>query len=213
MFTIDLLKGRGIPVKSRPEGIAIGTVTFAVPTIIAIVVLGSYLKNTVAISIRKQEIANYETKIGELSDAVKLKESFEKEKNLISSCLSEVSTSIGRHTQWSPVLVMLVKNIPDSVVLAELQAGQHFIKKEVPAEDDPEEMVDIAVPVRTLQINLFASPGSNCDKAIRDFRDRLRFSDLLGPMLEDIKVSQGFDTFQGRDVLSYEIDCIFQPGL
>ena len=40
MFDIDLLKGQGIPIRSRPEGVAVAIVTVAVPVIIAIVMFG-----------------------------------------------------------------------------------------------------------------------------------------------------------------------------
>lgn len=213
MFTIDLLKGEGLPAKSRPEGIAIATTTLAVPVIIAIVMFGLYLRNKIIISIQKQEIVNYETKIDKLSDAVELQKSFENEKNAVSSCLSEVSTSISKHTQWSPVLTTLVKNMPDSVVLTELNVSQSSVKRKVPKKDDPKKMIDISVPVRTLQINVCGSPQSNCDKAVRDFRDRLHSSAFLGPKLENIRVSQRFGTLESRDVVFYQIDCIFKPEL
>ena len=213
MFTIDLLKGQGVPAKSRPEGIAIAAAALAVPIIIAIVMFGLYLRNKIIISIQKQTIVNYETKIDELSDAVELQKSFENEKNAISSCLSEISTSLDRHTQWSPVLTALVKNMPDSVVLTDLEVKQSSVKRKVPKKDDPKKMIDISVPVRTLRINVCGSPQSNCDKAVRDFRDRLRSSALLGPKLENIRVSQRFGTLESRDVVSYQIECIFKPGL
>ncbi len=213
MFTIDLLKGEGLPAKSRPEGIAIAATTLAVPVIIAIVMFGFYLRNKIIISIQKQTIVSYETKIDELSDAVELQKTFENEKNAVSNCLSEVSTSISRHTQWSPVLTTLVKNMPDSVVLTELKVKQSSVKRKVPKKDDPKKMIDISVPVRTLQINVCGSPQSNCDKAVRDFRDRLRSSAFLGPKLENIRVSQRFGTLESRDVVFYQIDCIFKPEL
>ena len=213
MFTIDLLKGEGIPAKSRPEGIAIAAATLAVPVIIAIVMFGLYLRNRIIISIQKQAIVNYETKIVELSDAVELQKSFEKEKAVIGSALSEVKSSIGRHTQWTPVLATLVENMPDLLVLTELRVKQNSVKIKVPKKDDPQKMVDISVPVRTLQMSVSGRPGDNCDEAVRDFKDRLRSSALLGPKLEDIRVSQEFDTLEGRDVISYEIDCIFKPEL
>ncbi|MHC4461123.1 MAG: hypothetical protein ACYS6W_00580 [Planctomycetota bacterium] len=213
MFTIDLLKGQGVPAKSRPEGIAIAAATLVVPIIIAIVMLGLYLRNRIIISIKKQAIVNYETRIGGLSDAVELQKSFENEKNAISNCLSEVATSIGRHTQWSPVLKTLVKNMPDSVVLTDLEVKQGSVKRKVPKKDDPTKMIDISVPVRTLQLNVCGSPQSNCDKAVRGFRERLRSSTLLGPKLENIRVSQRFSTLQNQEVVSYQIECVFKPGL
>lgn len=213
MFTIDLLKGQGIPAKSRPEGIAIAAATLVVPIIIAIVMLGLYLRNKIIISIKKQAIVNYETRIGGLSDAVELQKSFENEKNAIGNCLSEVATSISRHAQWSPVLTTLVKNLPDSVVLTDLEVKQGSVKRKVPKKDDPTKMIDISVPVRTLQINVCGSPQSNCDKAVRGFRERLRSSTLLAPKLENIRVSQRFGTLQNQEVVSYQIECTFKPGL
>jgi len=213
MFTIDLLKGEGLPAKSGPEGIAIAATTLAVPVIIAIVMFGFYLHNKIIISIQKQAIVNYKTRINELSDAVELQKSFENEKNAVNSFLSEVSTSIGRHTQWSPVLATLVKNMPDSVVLTELEAKQSSVRRKVPKKNEPQKMIDISVPVRTLWINVCGSPQSNCDKAVRDFRDRLRSSTFLGPKLENIRVSRRFGTLENQDVVFYQIDCIFKPEL
>ncbi len=213
MFTIDLLKGQCIPAKSRPEGIAIAAATFAVPIIIAIVMFGFYVSNIINISIQKREVVRYKKKIDELSDAIELQESFEKEKQVISSCLTEVSSSIAGHTQWSPVLMTLVENMPDSVVLTSLEVKQRFIKRKVPKKDDPQKKTTISVPVRTLHVSICGSSQTSYDRAVRDFGDRLRSSALLGPRLEDIRVSQGFDMLQNQDVVSYGIDCVFKPGL
>ncbi len=54
MFTIDLLKGEGVPVKSGPGGITIAVVTLVVPIVIAIVMLGLYLSNIINISVQTQ---------------------------------------------------------------------------------------------------------------------------------------------------------------
>ena len=213
MFTIDLLKGQGIPAKSRPEGIAITVVSFVVPIIIAIVMLGFYLSNRIVISVQKQEIANYEASIGKLADAVKLQESFEKERSLISNCLLEVSSSINKHPQWSPILVTLAETLPDSLVLTRLEVKQTSVRKRVPQKNDPKKTMDISVPVKTLQMSVSGNPMFNCDKAIRDFKDSLRSSDSLGPKLENIKVSQKAETLEDQDVISYEINCIFKPVL
>jgi len=213
MFTIDLLKGECIPRKSTPESIATAVTAVVVPLIIAIAMFGFYVRNKIVISIQKHTIVNYETKIDELSDAIKLQKSFEKEKDTYSSCLSEVSSGLGRHTQWSPVLVTVVKNIPESVVLTGLEVKQGSIRRKVRQKDDPKKMVDTFVPVRTLQMTVAGRPQSNCDQAIRNFSDRLRSSSLLGPKLENIRISQALGTLEGQDVVSYQIDCIFKPEL
>jgi len=213
MFTIDLLHGQGIPIKSGPGGVAIAATAFAVPIIITITMLGYYLHTRIIMSIQKQGIINYEAKIGELSEAVERQESFEKEGNVIRSCLSEVSSSIGRHTQWSPVLITLVENMPGPVLLTELSVERSSLKRKVPQKNDPKKMINISVPVRTLHMRVCGSLQSNSDEAIKDFRDRLCSSSWLGSRLENISVSQEFGMLDGRDVVFYEIDCVFKPGL
>ncbi len=213
MFTIDLLKGEGIPVKSGPGGITIAVVALVVPIVIAIVMLGLYLSNIINISVQKQEVVRYEKKIDKLSEAMEMQKSFEEKKNIYSNSLSEVSSSIGRHTQWSPVLAVLLKSMPDSIVLTKLEAKQDSVRKKVPQKDNPKKMTNISIPIRTLHIGVCGSPQSNSDRAVRNFGYRLRSSALLEPKLKDIKVSQGFDTLENQDVVSYEINCIFKPEL
>ncbi len=213
MFTIDLLKGQGIPVKSGPGGITIAVVALAVPIVIAIAMFSLYLSNIINVSVQKQEIVRYEKQIEELSDALEMQKSFEEKKTIYSNSLSEVSSSIGKHIQWSPILAVLQKSLPDSMVLTKLEVKQDFVRKKVPQKKDPKKMTDISIPVRTLCIGVCRSPRSEGDSAIRNFEYRLRSSALLGPKLKDIKVSQGFDTLERQDVVSYEIDCVFKPEL
>jgi Tfp pilus assembly protein PilN len=213
MFTIDLLKGQGIPMKSRPGGIAISAVAVAAPVIIAIVMLGIYLHKKIIISVNKQDIARQEAEIDKLSDLIKQLEGLEKEKAACGECLSEVKSSTGRYAQWSPVLATVVENMPGSVMLTGLEVKQHSIKRKVPKKEDPKKTVDIDVPVRTLTMSVCASAQSDGDKAVRDFQARLRSSAFLGPKLENITVSQEAGTLDKQDVVIYEINCIFKPGL
>ncbi len=213
MFTIDLLKGQGIPTKSRPEGIVIASVALAVPIIIAIAMISFYLRNSIIISIKKNDIVNYEAKVSKLSDAVKLQKTIEKEKIIYSGCLSEVKSSIGRHAQWSPILETLVQNIPDSVVLEKLSIAQSSVRRKVPQKDNPKTMVDITIPIRTLHMSVYGSSRTDCGEAVREFRNRLWSSSVLGPKLENIRVSQKSARIESKDVISYEIDCVFKPEM
>jgi Tfp pilus assembly protein PilN len=213
MFTIDLLKGQGVPIKSSPKNVAFGASAAVVPIIVAIAMFGFYVRNRIFMSVQESAIANQEARIAEMSDAVNVQKSFEEEKSSYSNCLSEVKNCFSRHTQWSPVLVTLVKNMPDSVVLTALDVKQRAVKKKVPKKDDPSKVDMVSVPVRTLQMTVAARPQSKSDKEIRSFSEYLRSSSMLSSRLEDIRVSQGESMLDGRSVVSYQIDCIFKPGL
>jgi Tfp pilus assembly protein PilN len=212
MFTIDLLNGQAIPLKSKPGSLAIIVISVAMPVAVAAGMLSFYQRNKIVMSVKKQEIAECQAEIDKLSDAVELQRVLEKKKTAYGSCLSEVKSSIKRHTQWSPVLTTLMDNIPDSVVLNSLAVEHDTVKKKVPKENNPKKMVDIDVLVRILRLTVSGGQQSDNDKAVRDFRDRIRASTFLGPKLEKIGVSQKSETRDGQDVVSYEISCVLKPG-
>ncbi|MHC4060638.1 MAG: hypothetical protein ACYSUC_05730 [Planctomycetota bacterium] len=212
MFTTDLLNGQGIPVRSGPERVTVATVAVGVPVVIAIIMLGWYLSNNITVSVTRQALANYEARTKELADAIESQMSFEKEREVIYNCLSEVSTCIGKHSQWSPVLEAVVQNLPDAVVLTRLEAKQDSTKIKAAPKGDGRQTVDISVPLRTLRMTVSGNPQYG-DKAVRDLRDRLRLSTVLGSKLQDIDITQKPDKLDGRDAVSYEINCFFKPGL
>jgi Tfp pilus assembly protein PilN len=213
MFKIDLLKGQGLPLKSSSGGIAIVAVTIAVPLYILIIMFGFHVNDITYMAIREQEIGRCQSGIAKLSDAVRMQESLEKEKILYDACLSEVKSSIGKYVQWSPVLVTMVENMPNSVMLTELEVRQDSVRRKVPKPDNPQEMIEATVPVNILRMSISGGPQYDCNKEVRDFQDRLQSSAFLGPKLENIVVSRESETLKGRDVASYEIDCVFKPRL
>ncbi len=56
MFTIDLLNGQAIPLKSKPGSLAIIAVTVAIPIAVAIGMLSFYMQNKIVVSLKKQEV-------------------------------------------------------------------------------------------------------------------------------------------------------------
>jgi Tfp pilus assembly protein PilN len=210
MFTIDLLKGQAIPLKSKPGSLAIIVISVAIPIIIAAGMLSFYHRNKIILAVKEQEITKCQAGVDKLSYAVELQKALEKKKISYGSCLSEVKSSIKRHTQWSPVLTTLMENIPDSVVLNSLSVEHNTVKKKAPKKDNPNKMVDVDVLVRTLRLSVIGGDQTSSDEAVRDFRDRLRSSEFLGPRLENIGVSQKSETQNGREVVSYEISCVLK---
>jgi Tfp pilus assembly protein PilN len=213
MFTIDLLKGQGVPLKSSPGGIAITAVTIAIPLYVLLIMFGLYANDESYMSVKEQEITRCQSEIERLSDVVKQHESLEKQKVIYRNCLSEVKSSLGKYIQWSPVLVTLVENMPNSVMLTGLEVRQDSIRKKVPSPGNPKEMVDGSVPVNVLSLSVSGGPRYDCNKEVRDFQDRLQSSAFLSPQLENIVVSRESETLEGKDIASYEIECVFKPRM
>jgi len=215
MFEIDLLKGRGIPPRTRPEGIVAAAVTFVVPVIATVAMLGLFLTNSIRIRTQRSQLANYERQTAKLSEALESKRAFEQQKQTINRFLSEVSSALNRHTQWSDILVTVVENMPESMILTGLEVKQNTIKKKIRKETaEGQKETTVSVPLRTLRISVGGKSGYNCDQAVRDFSERLRSSDVLDSKLQDVRVAKGGSrAHQFTDLVSYEIDCIFKPPL
>jgi hypothetical protein len=213
MFTIDLLKKGGIPVRSDPDNIAVTMVMLEVPLFIAIMMVGCYLNNSVIISIQKQKIMHYTQKISQLSEAAALQDAFDKEKENIDGCISEVSANINKHTQWTPFLVEIVKIMPDSILLTGIDVKQDEIKKKAPSKTKGGGTTEVSIPVKIMQIRVCEKTSTDGGQSVRDFQDSLRSSAVFGPRLDNINISQGVDAYKGQDVVSYQIDCTFKPQL
>ena len=211
LFTIDLLKGRGIPVKRGPAGIVITAVTAIVPVVLVIMIFGFRSQDKVLMSLKKQEIESLEQKINRLSGDVEDQKVLEQEKIQASQCISEVNSLIKKYTPWSPILTTIIENMPGSVVLTGLNVKLDSVEKEVPKPDEPQKKIKINVPVNKLSLTVSDQGQGNCDEAVRDFQDRLRSSPVLGPLLAKIDVSHKTDNLEGKAVVSYTIDCLFKP--
>ncbi len=210
MFKIDLLKGQGIPIKSRPEGVAIGSVAVTIPIIIGMMMFGIYINNTIAMGIQQKSSVNYKTKTKELSEAVELKKSFDQEVKVLDSCMQEITKMIGRHTQVTPLLVDIAKHIPESTLMTNLQLSMRTVKLQKPTKADPKKKVKVDVPIRTLKITLCCKDNSDCDDEVRSFKEQLYQSPAFGPRLENILVSQEMEKLDEKDVVCYQINCIFK---
>ena len=125
--------------------------------------------------------------------------------------LGDVKTALIGRTQWSPVLATVIDCMPDSLILSRLEARQNLVRRRIPAQNDPGATIDIDVPVRALQIDVYGYEEQTAYRAVRDFQERLRSSALLAPRLDALTVSQEAQTLNGRDVVSYELSCVFKP--
>ena len=151
-----------------------------------------------------------EEKTDKLSDAVKLKKSLENKKVFYKTCLTEVKSSIGKFNQWSPVLTTLVEEMPSSVVLTNLTVELDSVEREVPKKDNPKKKVKINVPVTKLILKVNNQGFKDCGEEVKEFKDRLYASSVLGPRLQGIASSQKSERVDGKETVSYEIECMFK---
>jgi Tfp pilus assembly protein PilN len=212
MYTVDLLKGRCIPTRSSPKLAVLTAGVVAVPAFAAVFFLGCFLNNQLLMAAQRRGISKYQTMIDDLANSERQLSLRKRQADAVEDLL-DVATAVAQYTQWSPVLETLVESMPDSLILTGLEVSERPVRKKVPRPDDPKKSVEVSVPARTLRVRLTGGTETGCDRQVRRLTDRLRVSAAMKALLDDVRVSQGFDQFEGRRAVSYQIDCIFKPGL
>ncbi len=211
IFTIDLLKGQGIPQKNDTGGMLIMMITAILPVFFGVFLYYLYNNSKVATRIKQNDVLKLEENISELSGAVTIKRNLEKRKFFYNSCLSEVKSSIGKYKQWSPVLAILIEEMPSSVQLKNLEVDHEKVRKNTSGTIDPFNSTDIEVTKLVLKITN-KEQGDYLEQ-VKDFRNRLYASSELGSKLENITFSREANQNNGIETVSYKIECIFKPEI
>ena len=212
MYEIDLLQGEGIPIRSRPGGIAFACMVIAVPLILGAAMATIYMEHRVAVSVQSRQLSRLRQAAASLAPALEAKWSLEAEKTQAVRVLSDVKTALARHTQWSPVMATVIDCLPGGLILTRLGATRDLVRRQVPDRNDPERIIDVSVPVCSLQICVAGHNEDIAYRAVREFQDRLRSSDDLGSRIDAMTVSQESQSLDGQPAVSYELNCTFKPS-
>jgi len=213
MHTIDLLKGQGIPAKTTIGSAAMVVVMVVVPILAVAGIVDRYMQNKTDIEIQQQAITKEEATIEDFADAVKFKESLEREQIAINSKLSEVSSSLGNYIQWSPVLDTLAKYMPAKMVMSSLSAGSKSERKQVASEENPAQKVNVTIVKRTLILDISGSQQLDYGSMVQTYANDLKKSPELGPKLDgDIEVSQNRGSAGDINTVSYTMNLVFKSG-
>ena len=210
MYEIDLLKGEGVPIRSRPGGIAFACLVIAVPLIVGAAMASIYMEHRVATSVQSQQLIRLRRMIAALSPALETKRTLENRQAANRHLLGDIRTALSGYTQWSPVLTTVIDCMPDALILTKIEATRHSVRREVPLPDNPKATTEIVVPVRALQIGVCGYDEQSAYRAVRTFQDRLRATPVLGPRIDTVTVSQQSQVLNGKQVVSYELNCAFQ---
>jgi hypothetical protein len=212
MHTIDLLKGQGIPAKTTLGSAAMVIVMVAVPILAAAGMVDRYLQNKTDIEIKQQQIAVEQATVEKFADAMKFKESLEKRQNAVDSELSEVSSCLGNFVQWSPVLETLARYMPSQMVMSGLRAESTSERRPITSQSNPNRRVNITVSRRMLVLDISGSELRDYGDVVQSYANRLKSSQVLGPKLEDIEVSQKPGAAGDLKTVSYTMNLMFKSG-
>jgi hypothetical protein len=207
MHTIDLLRGQGIPAKTTLGSVLMIIVIIAVPILAAAWMVDRYIQDDTEIGISQAKIDKAQETIKQFAGAVKSREALLNQQKAVRSKLSEVSSYIGRHIQWSPVLITLVENMPRGMVMNALKADSTIERQKVAGENEPKSTIK-----RKLIIDISGTERRDYNDDIEKYSKSLKSSPELGPKLEKIEFSQKPGTSGDINIVSYTMNLLFKPG-
>jgi hypothetical protein len=209
MLTIDLLKGQGIPIKSRPGGAALLALVIAVPVVTCLLLYGEYQNDRIEHKSLKTQWSNLDMRILDLRAGVKSQESDLGEISNLNACLAEVHDTLLQHVQWTPVFRALVDNLPETLYFEYLNVKTVTEKKDVPKRNEPTQIVTIEVPRNILFIGTYSNLGEKQNEKVLEYIRKLNSLESLKDVVETIRLLAE-ETDNDKEIVRYSMECIFK---
>ncbi|MBN1125856.1 MAG: hypothetical protein JXA82_12675 [Sedimentisphaerales bacterium] len=211
MFTIDLLKGSGVPLHSNPLRTAMRSIPFMIPLFLIVALTSQYLHNNTLLAVGRSNLENMQMQILRCRDDMTAYEQYMQQITQTRNRLREVAGAIDRHIQWSDVIRALSENLPDRIAIQQLDLKRSASRKKVSDKDNPEKLLTQTIINRTLLIWVYGPQSTQTDRAVQEFLQKLQSSSVLLPMIEDIRISSRYEEEIDETVVAvYEIECLFK---
>lgn len=210
MFAIDLLKGKGLPQKLDVRK----SVLKAVPILIPLLAIGafaaSYHRDTVALRAQQQALVSNQRQIEQYSeDVIKYNKVDTRIKGL-EKCIKDISKALSYRIQVSGLLTELVRALPESIFIFEMNMSRDAFNKKI-QQDDSAEIKQRLVVHRQLKLVVCGYNPEKSDIAVQNYVNELETSSLMNDLFVEIKPSarrQG--QIDDRSAIYYEIDCVLR---
>jgi hypothetical protein len=212
MFTIDLLKGTGVPIKNSPGAVALKALPFVLPLVVAVYLIGSFQLNRMVIAMEQSGIDKTQDKLTEYAADIQQARQWNRATDQVRKNLAEVTRGLGRHIQWSRTLQILVEQMPESIGLKEIKLARSTTREKMTDPQDSQKQVDKMVIHRILTVVLYGAPSWETDEAVQQYLTRLEQTPEIKRRMRDIRiVSQQSEELNGKPFTIHTIECEIQP--
>lgn len=209
MYQINMLKGRQLP-DNHWAGIMLTGITFLIPIVLAFAISIGYFNDRATLNAQEEKLTDYEFQLREMEDAKNRVDSVVLENQKMSAVLSDVSEFLGRHTQWTDILLAISNNLPDTLLVNELNVTHKTVTRTVDQKYGNKK-INILIPARTLVVSLYSVSGDGDDAAVRNLQRSLAESPPFQKRVKDVIIAvREPDTIDGKDVVRYELNCILK---
>ncbi len=212
MFTIDLLKGKGVPIRSNPGTAALKVIPFLLPLILGLYWVGTFQYNNTVMASERAGMEKMQEKIKEYSTDIQQVRQWISATEQTRKNLAEVSRGLGRHLQWSETLRAVAECMPESIALKEISLSRSSAKKRMADPKNPSKQISRTIIKRILTIRVYGKPSWETDEAVQQYLQQLHQSPAFMRIMQDIKaVSRQSDQIKDQAVTVHVIECTVKP--
>ena len=211
MFTIDLLKGQGVPAKANLKLLALVTGAFGILIISVVFMFGSFVNNRIALVTQKRVLKRYDGRFEGLRAALDERKVLAVRRENLNSCLTEISDTLKHETQWSDFLEVFSRHLPENVVVDRLEVRVSQNRMQVPNRTNPEKQIIVSVPARSVLVSLHCEPIYDGDCVVRDFQRELMNTETFRKNVKSVVIaSREPAVVRDREVIKCQLNCVFK---
>lgn len=207
MFSIDLLKGKGLPHKTSPKRVLAKAVPFIVPVLLVAAWALSYQSDCAKAASHKAVIDENQLVVEAQAKNVKSYQQVNSQINRLDHCLNDLNAGLNYRVQVSDLLVAFIETLPDDIFIDEIEFDRKptMEKRKDPKTNDITQYLSIN---RQLNLMLCRYDTDGDDQMVWDYIDALKQTEVLVPVFKDFKMtSQQQGMVDGRSATYYQIEC------
>ena len=210
MFSIDLLKGKGLPEKIDLKRSVLKALPILIPALAVMVFASTYQRDRAVLQTQQQALSSNQQQLEEFAKDIAEYNKVDTRIKGMKKCLKDISKAMSYRLQVSQVFVELVQSLPENIFVYEMKMDRNSVQEKVQQPGSGEVKQRLVIR-RKLKLVLCGYDGDQGDAAVQEYINTLKESALLSEIFTEMKPSarqQG--EVDGRPAIYYEIECVLR---
>ncbi|MCD6174897.1 MAG: hypothetical protein J7K65_03905 [Planctomycetes bacterium] len=210
MFSIDLLKGKGLPETIDLKRSALKALPILIPVLAVTLFASAYQHDRALLRDQRQILSSNQQQLALHTEDIAEYNKINSKIKGMQKCLNDISKAMTYRVQVSEVFVELSQALPENIFVYEINLDRKSVQEKI-QNPDSGEVTQRLVVRRKLNLVLCGYDADRSDTAVQEYVNALKQSPLLAKIFLEIKPSarqQG--EVEGRPAIYYEIECILR---
>ncbi len=210
MFSIDLLKGKGLPETIDLKRSILKALPILIPALAVTLFASAYQHDKASLRDQRQILSSNQQQLALHTEDIAEYNKIDLKIKGMQKCLNDISKAMTYRVQVSEVFVELSQALPENIFVYEINLDRKSVQEKI-QNPDSGEVTQRLVVRRKLNLVLCGYDADRSDAAVQEYVNALKQSLLLAEIFTEIKPSarqQG--EVDGRPAIYYEIECILR---